>query len=154
MKSRELKIERIIKASPVRIFRCWTTPELMEKWFCPKPWYVSDVVLDLRAGGASSMFICGPNGEKFPNNGVYLDVVPNKRIVFTDAFTSAWIPSDKAFFVGTIELEDLGDGTTKYTAVANHWTKEGAAEHEKMGFFDGWNAAADQLEELCQTLQD
>lgn len=154
MAKRELKIERIIKASPERIFRCWTTPELMEKWFCPKPFYVSDVESDLRAGGKITMNICGPNGEKFPNNGIYLEVIPNRKIVTTDAFTSAWVPSDRAFMVATIEMEDLGDGTCKYTASANHWTEEGMKEHETMGFYEGWGKATDQLAELCLELED
>jgi uncharacterized protein YndB with AHSA1/START domain len=45
----------------------------------------------------------GPNGEKVPNRGIYLEVVPNRKIVFTDAFTSAWEPSAKPFMVATVE---------------------------------------------------
>ncbi len=85
----ELALERILQAPRMAIWRCWTEPVLMEQWFCPKPWVVRDVTLDLRAGGASAMTMCGPNGEAFPNNGVYLEVVPGQRLVFTDAFTSA-----------------------------------------------------------------
>ncbi|NJM43099.1 MAG: SRPBCC family protein [Brachymonas sp.] len=148
----ELVLERTLQASRMAIWRCWTDPALMPIWFCPKPWYVSDVKLDLRAGGASSMVMNGPNGERFPNNGVYLHVEEGKRLVFTDAFTSAWQPSGKAFMVGDIQLSDAPGGGTLYRASARHWSEEARKQHEAMGFHEGWGKAADQLEELAKTL--
>ncbi len=147
----ELVLTRIIDAPREKLFRAWTEPKLMEQWFCPKPWYVSDVKLDLRAGGASSMFINGPDGEKFPNRGVYLEVVPNEKIVFTDAYTEAWTPSEKPFFTAVVTFEDVG-GKTRYTARALHWSAADRETHEKMGFHEGWGKAADQLAELAATL--
>ena len=147
-----LTLERTLAAPRMVIWRCWTDPKLMEDWFCPKPWYVKDVVLDLRAGGASSMMMCGPNGEAFPNQGVYLAVEEGKRLVFTDAFTSAWIPSGKAFMVGEILLADTPGGGTHYIARAHHWSEADMQEHAKMGFHEGWAKAADQLEALAKTL--
>jgi uncharacterized protein YndB with AHSA1/START domain len=148
---RELVLTRLIDAPREKLFRAWTEPKLMEQWFCPKPWYVSDVELDLRAGGASSMFINGPNGERFPNRGVYLEVTPNERIVFTDAYTGGWKPSEKPFFTAIVTFEDEG-GKTRYTARALHWTAADREQHEKMGFHEGWGKAADQLAELAATL--
>ena len=69
----------------------------------------------------------------------------------TDAFTDAWVPSEKPFFVAEVTFEDEGSGT-RYRAVARHWTAEARDEHEKMGFREGWHAAADQLEALARTL--
>ena len=148
----ELVLGRTLQAPRMAIWRCWTEPALMEQWFCPKPWFVSDVKTDLRAGGESSMMMNGPAGEKFPNQGLYLEVTPGKRLVFTDAFTSAWTPSGKAFMVGEINLADAPGGGTLYTAIARHWNAEDRAEHEKMGFHQGWGIAADQLEALAKTL--
>ena len=148
----ELVLERTLQAPRMAIWRCWTDPALMPIWFCPKPWYVSDVKLDLRAGGASSMMMNGPNGEKFPNGGVYLLVEEGKRLVFTDAFTSAWVPSGKAFMVGDIQLSDAPGGGTLYRASARHWSEEDRKQHETMGFHEGWGKAADQLEALAKTL--
>ena len=148
----DLVLERIIKAPRMAVWRCWTDAELMPMWFCPKPWYVSDVKLDLRAGGASTMLMNGPAGEKFPNAGVYLEVVQGERLVFTDAFTSAWVPSGKAFMVGEIVLTDAPGGYTHYKATARHWNADDRAAHEAMGFHAGWAKAADQLEELAARL--
>lgn len=148
----ELKIERVIKCTPDKIWRAWTDPALLAQWFCPKPWYVKDVVQDLRTGGKSTMTMCGPNGEVFPNNGLILEAIPNQSLVFTDAFTDAWVPSGRAFMVGDIKLKDNGDSTTLYTAKAIHWNEENMKEHEQMGFHEGWGKATDQLEEIVATI--
>ena len=89
--------------------------------------------LDMRPGGASLIVMNGPNGEEIPNRGVYLEVVPQQRLVFTDAFTHDWVPSQKAFMVGTVTMADE-DGKTRYTATVRHWSNEDRNTHEKMGF--------------------
>lgn len=149
---RDLVLERIIDAPAEKLYRCWTTPELLSEWFCPKPWFVSDVRQDVRTGGNSYMVMNGPDGERVPQPGVYLEVVPNQKLVFTDAFTETWKPSDKPFMVGIVTFEDLGDGKTRYRAVARHWTVEDKAAHEQMGFHEGWGVATDQLTALAKTL--
>jgi len=90
----------------------------------------------------------GPNGEVNEARGVYLEVIPERKLVFTDAFVSAWIPSEAPFMVGMIELSRTSDGGTLYRATARHWTIENREAHEKMGFKEGWTAAARQLEAL------
>ena len=66
-------------------------PELLKQWFCPKPWRAEVAKMDLRPGGSSLIVMRSPEGQEFPNRGVYLEVVPNERLVFTDAFTEAVI---------------------------------------------------------------
>ncbi len=147
-----LTLERTLAAPRRAVWRCWTEAELMPHWFCPKPWFVKDVDLDVRPQGVSSMTMCGPNGETFPNRGIYLAVEEGKRLVFTDAFTSAWIPSEKAFMVGEILLADAPNGQTHYIAKAHHWNEADRDEHLKMGFHEGWVIAAEQLEALAKSL--
>ncbi|WP_332772862.1 SRPBCC family protein [Phenylobacterium sp.] len=150
--NRELVLTRIIDASPEALFRCWTDPELMKQWFAPKPFTVPVVETDLRAGGASLVVMRDPDGNDYPNPGVYLEVVPNQKIVFTDAFTEAWAPSQKPFMVATVTFEGLGGGKTRYTATARHWTVADRETHEQMGFHEGWGICADQLAALAATL--
>ena len=149
--SRELSFTRVLDAPRAAVWRCWTDSELLPKWFCPPPWKVSKATMDVRAGGSSLIVMNGPNGEEMPNRGVYLDVVPNERMVFTDAFTEAWVPSQKAFMVATVEMADEG-AKTRYTATVRHWSAEDRDAHEKMGFFQGWGISTDQLEALARTL--
>lgn len=149
----DLVLERIIAAPAEALYRCYTEPDLVCEWFCPKPWKVTKCVLDVRAGGATYHRMEGPNGEASDLYGQYTEVVPGKRVVTTDAYIGDWVPTDgTAFLTSIITFEDLGDGTSRYRAVARHWSEEAMKQHEDMGFHDGWGAAADQLEELAKTL--
>ena len=149
---RSLTLTRVIHAPAQKLFDCWTKPELLTKWFTPPPYIVPHAETDLRVGGITLIVMRSPEGVEFPNRGVYLDVVPGKKIVFTDAYTEAWIPSEKPFMTATIEFIDQGDGTTLYKATVLHWTQEDKESHEKMGFHQGWGIATDQLAALASTL--
>lgn len=147
----ELTLGRVIAAPRRAVWRCWTEPELLKQWYCPKPWFVSEARIDLRTHGASHFVMNGPNGERHEWPGLYLEVVPFERLVFTDAFSSAWVPFGKPFMVGIVSFADHQDGTL-YTARVRHWSEESAKEHLAMGFHEGWGAAAQQLEDLARTL--
>ncbi|MCC7266026.1 MAG: SRPBCC family protein [Caulobacteraceae bacterium] len=148
---RELVLERIIEAPAETLYRCWTEPELMKQWFVPKPWTIARVDQDVRPGGRSLVVMKDPEGNEYPNPGTYLEVVPGRKLVFTDAFTEGWVPTDKAFMVAIVTFEDLGNGKTRYVARARHWTDEDVKQHVEMGFHEGWGQCADQLAELART---
>lgn len=149
--NRSLVLERLLDAPVAKLWRCWTEPTLLKQWFCPRPWSVASAELDVRAGGQSRIVMLSPEGNEFPNLGLYLEVVPERRILFTDAFTSAWEPSEKAFMVAEVRFEPEGE-KTRYTATARHWSEADCATHEAMGFHTGWGTAADQLETLAKGL--
>lgn len=149
---RTLTLSLILDAERSKIWRCWTEPKLLEQWFCPRPWRVTDAILDPRSGGRAEMTMRGPDGEVHPLQSVYLEVRPLERIVWTDAFTEAWRPSGKPFMIADMELSDDGPGRTRYVARALHWTLEDKESHEKMGFHEGWRKAAGQLEDLARSL--
>jgi uncharacterized protein YndB with AHSA1/START domain len=148
---RELVLTRLIDVPREKLYRAWTDPALLKQWFCPKPWEVTVAEIDVRPGGASYIVMRGPDGTEMPMHGVYLDVVENERLVFTDAYTEAWQPSKKPFMTAIVTFEDEG-GKTRYTARARHWTDEDREAHEKMGFHEGWGIACDQLTELASKL--
>lgn len=147
----ELMISRLIDVPRSKLFRCWTEPALITRWFTPPPWKTIAAEVDVRAGGTSVITMQGPDGTVVPNRGVYLEVVPDERLVFTDAYTSAWVPSGKPFFTGILTFEDEA-GQTRYTARARHWNAEDCAAHERMGFYAGWGVATDQLAALAARL--
>ena len=148
---RELVLTRLINVPRDKIFRCWTEPALIVQWFTPPPWKTIRAAIDLRAGGSTNIVMQGPDGSEVPNRGIYLEVVENERLVFTDAFTSAWEPSAKPFFTCVLTFEEE-DGKTRYTARARHWTAEDCKAHADMGFHVGWGVATDQLAALAVTL--
>ena len=148
----ELVLTRDIAVSCEKLYRCWTEPELIKQWFAPKPWTTSHAETDVRPGGASLIVMRSPDGKDFPNPAVYLEVVPNERIVGTDAYTKAWEPSAKPFMTLVLTFEDLGGGKTRYTARARHWSAADREAHEKMGFHEGWGRCTDQLAEVAARL--
>ncbi|HEX3401555.1 MAG TPA: SRPBCC family protein [Acetobacteraceae bacterium] len=149
--NRELVLTRVIDVPRDKLYRAWTEPALLKQWFAPQPWTTPEAELDVRPGGANRVLMRGPDGNEVPCAGVYLEVVPNERLVFTDAYTAAWEPSGKPFMTVILTFEDLG-GKTRYTARVRHWTVEDREAHEKMGFHEGWGRCADQLAALAAGL--
>jgi len=144
---RELVLTRVIDAPREKLFRAWTDPALLKQWFAPLPYTTPIAELDVRPGGGNRVVMRGPDGTEIPCGGIYLEIVDNERIVFTDAYTRAWEPSDKPFMTVILTFEDLG-GKTRYTARVRHWTVADRETHEKMGFHPGWGQCTDQLAAL------
>src|SRR6267154_1469995 len=148
---RELVLTRLIDAPREKLFKAWTDPELLKQWFAPLPYTTPVAELDVQPGGASLVVMRGPEGPDMPNRGVYLEVVKNERLVFTDAYAKAWEPSEKPFMTVILTFEPEG-GKTRYTARVRHWTVADREAHEKMGFHEGWGICADQLAALVARL--
>jgi len=148
---RELVLTRLIDAPREKVYRAWTEPELLKQWFAPNPYTTPKAELDVRPGGATFVVMRDPNGNEMPNRGVYLEVVKNERLVFTDAYIEAWQPSPKPFMTVILTFEKEG-GKTRYTARVRHWTVADRETHEKMGFHTGWGLCTDQLAALVATL--
>lgn len=150
--ARELSLTREIDAPPALVYRAWT--EHLTEWFAPRPLTTTPVEIDIRAGGRFKFTMKDPSSAaEYPCDGIFLEVVPNRRIVSTDAFLPGWQPSDKAFMVAITTFEDIGNGRTRYTATARHWSDEDKQAHEQMGFHDGWGQCADQLIEVVARLK-
>ncbi len=148
---RDLILTRMIDAPPAKVYQAWTDPKLIVKWFAPKPWTTPKATTDVRPGGSGLIVMAGPDGKEFPNSGTYLEVVPNQRLVFTDAYTKAWEPSAKPFMTVILTFEDVG-GKTRYTARVRHWTDADREAHETMGFHSGWALCTEQLAALVETV--
>ena len=147
----DLQLDRYLDAAPEKVFRCWTEPALICQWFCPKPWFVSEAVVDPRPGGRFFTLTNGPDGEVVPNEGALLEIVPDRKLVFTDMFRADWRPAPDAGlgFAAIVTMEPEGAGT-RYRAIARHRRPDEAETHRKMGFHDGWGTAADQLVEIAK----
>ncbi len=147
---RDLVLTRLFNASPEKIFNAWTEPALLKQWFAPLPWTVSNAETDVRPGGTNLIVMRSPEGQEFPGHGVYLEVIKNQRLVFTNAFTKAWEPSEqKPLMVVEVTFKQQGD-FTNYTSRVRHWTIADREAHEKMGFHQGWVTCAEQLAALVE----
>ena len=149
--ARELVLSRRLDASPAAVWRCWTEPALLTRWFTPAPWRTVAAEVDLRPGGIFATTMRGPDGREFANLGVFLEVARGRRLVFTDAYAPGWLPADQPFMTAIVDLAEEGGGTA-YRARALHWTEEARDRHAAMGFHAGWSGAADQLEALARGL--
>jgi uncharacterized protein YndB with AHSA1/START domain len=98
-----------------------------------------------------------PEGQDYPNVGCFLEVVPNQRLVWTDALLPGFRPADRKpdgtgfAFTGVILLEPEGSGT-RYTAIAIHANEATRKQHADMGFYDGWGIALEQLVAHAKTM--
>jgi uncharacterized protein YndB with AHSA1/START domain len=150
----DLSFTRVVDVPRAKVWRAWTEPDLLKPWFCPLPWKTIDCEIDLRPGGVFRTTMQSPEGAEFPNAGCYLEVVPNTKLVWTNALLPGYRPSvvsatcgsDDATFLFTamVELADHAQGT-RYTATVIHSDEAGCKQHADMGFEAGWGTALDQL---------
>ena len=155
----DLTLERRMKASPANVWRAMTEPELLKQWFAPRPWRVVEVQLDPRPGGTFHLKMQGPEGEaeecvgegSEDDAGCILVAEPQRRLVWTDGLGPDFRPKGSGFMTAELSLTPDGDGTL-YRARVLHKTRADRDRHEEMGFFDGWNTCAAQLEEVASSL--
>lgn len=151
----DLKLERVVDVPPALVWAAWTKPEHLVHWFCPRPWMVTKCEIDLRPGGTFFTLMRGPAGEEHPNNGCFLEVVPNERLVWTSALLPGFRPApDVAVpaFTAFITMEPAGAGS-RYMATVLHRDEAGRAQHEAMGFHEGWGTVTDQLVAYAKTIK-
>lgn len=148
----DLVLEREVDVPRELVWKAWTEPEHLKVWFCPKPWSVSHCEMDVRPGGKFLTVMRSPEGADMPAEaGCFLEMVPNERLVWTDALLPGYRPKENGFFTGIILLEATATGT-HYTAIAKHKDAAGAKQHAEMGFHQGWGTALDQLVAYAKTL--
>ncbi len=150
----DLVLERVVDVPRELVWKAWTDPEQLKKWFTPAPWETVDCEIDLRPGGIFRTVMRSPEGKEFDNGaGCYLEVIENEKLVWTSALGPGFRPvlhpsgcdgEEDMPFTAVIMFEPHDTGT-KYTAVAIHPDEAGRRRHEEMGFHDGWSAALDQL---------
>jgi uncharacterized protein YndB with AHSA1/START domain len=142
----DLVLERDLDVPVESVWKAWTTPESLKHWFVPRPWTIAAVEMDLRPGGQFNTTMRSPEGQDMPNKGCYLEIVPNERLVFTDALLPGFRPAPEPFFTGILQLERRGAGT-HLIAIARHGNVETRKSHEEMGFHQGWGTVIDQMVE-------
>ena len=165
--SRELVFSRDVDLPAEAMYKAWTDPALLLQWFTPEPWKTVEAVLDVRPGGDFLTKMQSPEGTITAHPGIWLEVVPGRRLVFTNVFTKAWEPMPEEpegecsfMMLAIVTFEPLEPGEpgepnapsrTRYTATVRHWREEDARKHEEMGFREGWGLALDQMVTLMKS---
>jgi len=140
---RELTLTRIIDAPRELVFKAWTEPEQVAKWWGPDGFTAPVVELDPRPGGALRVDMQGPDGVVYPNTGEFLEVVEPERLVVTTRL----LDGDGNVLVedvNTITFEDEG-GKTKVTVHARVIKATPEAAEALEGMDDGWNQTLDRM---------
>jgi len=140
----DLMVERVVQVSPERAWAAWTEPEHLRQWYAPAPGVLSECEVDLRPGGVFRFVPRQPDGTESPFTCCYLEVVPFRRLVWTDALCPGYRPAPAGFFTAEMTLEPQGRATL-CRAVALHRNEDDRNRHADMGFYDGWGTVLDQL---------
>ena len=160
MSELDLVLERTLDAPRALVWKAWTDPEHLKRWFAPKPYEISEAEIELRPGGIFRIRMVGPDGfdTGHGNAGCMLEVVEGEKLVWTSALGPDYRPAEmgegcESFpMTAIVTLADTGDGRTLYRAVALHRNMGDRDIHAQMGFEEGWGKCADQLEELAKDM--
>ena len=143
----QILITREFDAPKELVYKAWTTPELVKRWWSAKRGETTVVEIDLRAGGKWRSAMVTDDGMEVAFHGEYQEVVPNERIVSTEVYEA--VPDAEA--VDTIEFAEA-DGRTTLTMLVQHQRKEHRDMHIESGMENGLQDALDLLEQVAQSL--
>jgi uncharacterized protein YndB with AHSA1/START domain len=145
----DLTISRLIKAPRAVVWKAWSTPEQLARWWIPAPMECQVVKLDLRPGGGFETRMREGGGSFEPHvEGCFLEIVAGTSLTFTTVLTEGWRPAEPWLALTAIMTFTEEGGGTLYSARVLHKTPEDARKHEEMGFAEGWGTAIDQLAAL------
>ena len=157
----DLVLERLLDAPRELVWRAWTDPDQLKRWFAPRPYEISELELELRPGGIFRIRMVGPDGfdTGHGNAGCVLEVVEGERLAWTSALGPGYRPAELATegcesfpMTAIVTLADAPGGKTQYRAVALHRSVADRDTHAQMGFHEGWGTVAGQLEQVAQEL--
>jgi uncharacterized protein YndB with AHSA1/START domain len=161
---REFVLTRIINAPRTMVFRAWTDPKQMARWWGPRVFTNPVCEIDARPGGTFLIVMRGPDGVEYPYRGVFLEVVEPERIVYTDSTSEhpeEWHEmvnkhledggGDHSLqLLWTVTFEDL-DGKTKLTLRGLFATAAIRDAFLKIGMSEGWVESLERLDTLAAT---
>lgn len=137
-----LTIKRRFNTSPAKVFAAWTDPEKVKRWMGPGEVKVLRVESDPRIGGRYRWLMQAPSGEEHDVSGVYREVVPNEKLVFT----WAWKSTPERESLVTLTFKSDGDGTLMTLRHEQFFDEAARDSHN-----GGWTSAMDKLEQYLNS---
>ena len=155
-RERDLVITRVFDAPRELVWKSWTDPELVKRWWGPEGFTAPYIKIDLRVGGQSLYCMRAPDGKDYWSKGVYREIVPPERIVTTDSFADDKGNIVPATFYGmsaefplellvTLTFEEY-EGKTKFTLKHSGFP----AGPDKEDAQTGWNQSLDRLAKMLE----
>ncbi len=147
----QILITREFDAPKHLVYKAWTTPELVKRWWSANRGKVTVAEIDLRVGGVWRYVMVTDDGFEVAFHGEYREIVPNERIVSTEVYEG--IPdADEHAALNILTLTEV-DGRTTLTVLVEHPTKEGRDAHINSGMEAGMQEAMDLLEQVAISLR-
>ena len=134
-----LTLKRRLKASPEKVFRAWTDPQQLMRWWAPGSTELLSAEIDARVGGRFRKRARTPGGEEHEVSGTYREVIPDRKLVFT----WTWRTTPERQSLVTIEIKPDGDGTL-LTLTHEQFFDEAARDRHQQG----WTSVLDKLEQF------
>ena len=143
----QILITREFDAPRELVWRAYTEPDLVRRWWHANRGEMTICDIDLRVGGSWRYVMATPEGFEVAFHGEYRELVPHERIVTTEVYE----PVPDAEAVDTVEFSEV-DGRTTITMVVQHQRKEFRDMHVESGMEDGLQDALNLLEQVAQSL--
>jgi len=148
---REIAFTRTFERPRQLLFEAWTKPEHLRRWWGCEGSTVTRCEIDLRPGGAWRLLMLMPDGSEHPFKGVYREVVPNERLVYTECYDMPTIGSPE--WLTTITLDEI-DGKTKLTHSILHRSVEARDGHLQVGMEAGTVQTLNRLAEHVTSMAE
>ncbi|EWY38261.1 hypothetical protein N825_13720 [Skermanella stibiiresistens SB22] len=150
----DLSISRFINATPGKVWKAWSRPEHLAKWWIPRPFECEVIKLDLRPGGGFETRMREGDGDFKPHvEGCFLDIVPERRLVWTTTLSEGWRPTEPWLALTAIITFAAEGHGTRYSAQVMHRNADDSRKHDELGFQEGWGTAIDQLAAVVENLE-
>jgi uncharacterized protein YndB with AHSA1/START domain len=143
----QILITRAFDAPKHLVYRAWTTPELVKRWWSGRQGQVTSAEIDLRVGGLWRFVMVATGGQEVAFHGEYREIVPEERIVSTEVFEG--MPDAEA--LDTVTFTEV-DGRTMLTLLVEHQSKDHRDAHIDSGMETGMQEAFDLLEQVAVSL--
>ena len=144
----QILITREFDAPKDLVYKAYTTPELIKRWWSGDRGAVTIADVDLRVGGSWRYVMTANGGLEVGFHGSFREIVPNERIVSTDVFEG--MPDGEAVETATFTETD---GRTTLTILVQHQNQQHRDAHINSGMEGGMNEAFDRLEQVAQSLR-
>ena len=144
----QILITREFDAPRALVYKAYTTPELVKRWWAGERGEVTLAEIDLRVGGAWRCVMVTDDGFEAAFHGEYREIVPNERIVATEVYEG--MPEGET--LNTVTFAEA-DGRTTLTMLVQHASKEARDAHIASGMETGMREAMDLLERVANALR-
>jgi uncharacterized protein YndB with AHSA1/START domain len=148
----QIRITREFDAPKDLVYKAFTTPELVKRWWSAKRGEVTTCEIDLRVGGKWRYVMVTDDGLEVGFHGEYREIVPNERIVSTEIYEGMPEDAPEEEAVNTATFTEV-DGRTTLTILVQHTNKEFRDAHINSGMEDGLQDAMDLLEQVAVSLR-